>query len=519
MATAVGLAHSTSLWTERQLVTAVRCGDDRAFEELFSRYRRRIGSYIFGMVGDHGRAEDIAQEVFMSALRRLRETERPIAFKQWIYEIAKNACIDEFRRGRRAREVPLEQDEESGNHRDLLSREPTPPAAMERKQRLDDLRGAFRGLSETHHRILVLRELEGLSYCEIGERMEMSRAVVESTLFRARRRLNEEYQELVSGRRCETVRAMIDSGQVSSLQGIRARLQLARHLAHCQPCRRHARLAGVDESLLKTPSIAARLAALLPFSWLRRRLNSDEETMGATGCHSVGLVQSLQFLAPFADPAMPSAGVGRVAAALAALAIAGTGGGLLAGSASHLLNNGGPITGGSALGGPGGTGFGAAGGPFALGANAFAPLAPNGFQAFAGAPRNSGPPPPNGPTGSLTLAALSGLPALGSSVPRPPSLVGSGSNNGISPSSLSPSSLPQSTPAATPSPAVSLPSGGSMSSASQGATDEVSDVGGTLPGSGPDASQSDQIQGGPQLGGASGTQSLSGLTGQLRLRG
>src|SRR5215210_3363057 len=87
------------------LVAAVRRGDDRAFEELYGRYQRRIAAYVFGMVKDHGRSEDITQEVFISALRRMRETERPIAFKPWVYEIAKNACIDQFRRSRRAEEV------------------------------------------------------------------------------------------------------------------------------------------------------------------------------------------------------------------------------------------------------------------------------------------------------------------------------------------------------------------------------------------------------------------------------
>ena len=90
-------------------MSAVRRGDDRAFEELYGRYRRRIGAYVFGMVGDHGRAEDISQEVFISALRRMRDTERPIAFKPWLYEIAKNACIDHFRRAaapRRCRSTP-----------------------------------------------------------------------------------------------------------------------------------------------------------------------------------------------------------------------------------------------------------------------------------------------------------------------------------------------------------------------------------------------------------------------------
>ena len=69
------------------------------------------------MVGDHGRAEDIAQEVFISALRRLRETERTIIFKPWIYEIAKNACIDEFRRTRRIHEVPLEPEDAASPRR------------------------------------------------------------------------------------------------------------------------------------------------------------------------------------------------------------------------------------------------------------------------------------------------------------------------------------------------------------------------------------------------------------------
>src|SRR5215208_2277603 len=93
------------------LVAAVRVGDDRAFEQLYSRYQRRIAAYIFGMVKDYGRAEDITQEVFVAALRRMRQTERPIAFKPWVYEIAKNACIDAYRRTRRAEEVSYDADD------------------------------------------------------------------------------------------------------------------------------------------------------------------------------------------------------------------------------------------------------------------------------------------------------------------------------------------------------------------------------------------------------------------------
>ena len=97
--------------TDHQLVRDVRRGDDRAFEVLYARYQRRITAYVYGMVKDHGRAEDITQEVFVSALRRMRQTERPIAFKPWVYEIAKNACIDAYRRGRRAEEVSFDADD------------------------------------------------------------------------------------------------------------------------------------------------------------------------------------------------------------------------------------------------------------------------------------------------------------------------------------------------------------------------------------------------------------------------
>jgi RNA polymerase sigma factor (sigma-70 family) len=248
--------------TDHDLVSAVRRGEDTAFEELFSRYRGRIRSYVSAILADRDRAEDITQEVFISALRRLRDTERPIAFKPWLYQIAKNACIDELRRTRRILEVPLElQRDQAGGEADLLSRDPGPDVAVESKQQLEDLRGALRGVSELHLRVLVLRELEGLSYREIGERLGMSRPVVESTLFRARRRLAEEYEELISGRRCERTRALIDGyhGQTLRRLGIRERRRLSRHLAHCQHCRRHAMLARSAGTL--PAAVGASLAA------------------------------------------------------------------------------------------------------------------------------------------------------------------------------------------------------------------------------------------------------------------
>ena len=253
----------------------MRRGDDRAFEVLYHRYQRRIHAYVFGMVKDHGRAEDVTQEVFVSALRRMRETEQPLAFKPWLYQIAKNGCIDAFRRSKRAEEVSYDADDglAPADHSKLVGSGPSPDAAVAAKLDLDNLCGAFGGLSETHHEILVLRELEGLSYQEIGKRMGMSRPAVESTLFRARRRLTEEYDDIVSGARCLRIQQIIGVAVESPL-GARDTRRLARHLAHCQSCRREALAAGLDRELFTRPSVrervASRVAGLLPFPALAK---------------------------------------------------------------------------------------------------------------------------------------------------------------------------------------------------------------------------------------------------------
>jgi RNA polymerase sigma factor (sigma-70 family) len=253
--------------TDHELVAAVRRGEDQAFEQLYARYRTRICSYAGGMLHDADRAEDVTQEVFISVLRRLRDTERPIAFRPWIYQIARNACIDELRRAQRTHEVAFDLDAnlESGVD-DPFSVAPGPDVVVERRQQLEFLRGAFRGGSELHHRILVLRELEGLSYTEIGTRLGMSRPIVESTLFRARRRLAEEYEELISGRRCERTREVIDAWEGRALRhlGVRETRQLARHLAHCQPCRRRAALARAEAAIARAEAAVSRADGGVP---------------------------------------------------------------------------------------------------------------------------------------------------------------------------------------------------------------------------------------------------------------
>jgi len=310
--------------TDSDLVAEVRRDCDRAFEQLYERYHRRIAAYIFGMVNDHGRAEDIAQDVFMSALRRMRATDRPIAFKPWVYEIAKNACIDQFRRTHRAEEVSYDVDEglAAADYECMLTTGSAPEVAVDQKMALDHLCGAFGGLSRTHHEILVMRELEGLSYREIGERLGMSRPAVESTLFRARRRLGEEYEELVSGERCVRVQSIIEAAG-AVLPGARDQRRLAAHLSHCQACRRQARRAGFDGAALSAPrGLRAKVAAFIPLPAFLRR---DDVAPLATNHHVSSLAQLSAQLGTAVDPAIAS--WAKAAAAAISLAVAGVVGG------------------------------------------------------------------------------------------------------------------------------------------------------------------------------------------------
>jgi len=321
---AAQLAADHQAWPDRDLVAAVRAGDETAFAELFRRYYPPVVGYVRGYVRDTGRAEDVAQEAFFSALRRLRETDSEINFRPWIHEIARNASIDLYRRSRRTREVSIDSDAglPASDVARLEGGAPPEVAAIGR-QRLEHLKGALDELSATHQEVIVLRELEGLSYAEIGDRMQLSPSAVESTLFRARRRLEREYAELDTGRRCRMVTAAI-ARLAEGIYSDRDRRKLDRHCRRCSSCRVRARKLGVAP--VSRRSLAARAAAFLPLpAFLRRRGDS----MPSEGAGAVAGQGGPSLLA--AQPAFEAA-ASKAVAILAAVAVVGGGGATLGGA-------------------------------------------------------------------------------------------------------------------------------------------------------------------------------------------
>jgi RNA polymerase sigma factor (sigma-70 family) len=300
---------------DSDLVAAVRAGDDAAFEELYRRYHQRICAFVCRMLHDEARCEDVAQDAFMSALRRMRATDREINFKPWIYQIARNAAIDSYRRSSHSVEVSMDADDglRASDRIRLVGLDGGPDTALVTKERLTHLQGAFDELSDVHTKVLVMRELEGMSYRQIGQALDLTRPAVESALFRARRRLESEYEEIADGRRCKAMRATLARMVQGTHRGAEEH-RLARHLKRCHSCRHRARVLGIEPQS-KLGDLREKAAALLPLPWLYRRGGDD----GITGLFSTGANT-----APLAE---------RAVALVAAAALAGAGGAALGGGA------------------------------------------------------------------------------------------------------------------------------------------------------------------------------------------
>ncbi|WP_022928265.1 RNA polymerase sigma factor [Patulibacter americanus] len=256
--------------TDAVLVRLAAGGDVTAFEALFRRHRPAVHAQAVRMLQDHGRAEDVVQDVFVSAMRALQEGREPLHPAAWLREITRRACIDQWRAATRRGEVSLDApgDLSSGDARRLAD-DDSLARATEDRESVATLRRAFRDLPALQHTVLVQRELEGRAPDEIATRLGLSRTVVEGQLARGRRTLARAYRELQSGERCTAVRALCDASMERAL-GVRERGRITGHLSSCDGCRRHARTLGVDTRLLHPTTLAAKATLLLPLPLLRR---------------------------------------------------------------------------------------------------------------------------------------------------------------------------------------------------------------------------------------------------------
>lgn len=186
---------------DRELVESARKGDRDAFRTLFERYHRRAYALAFGVLRHQDDALDVVQDAFIKAHKYLDKFEGNSSFYTWLYRIVMNLAIDHLRKHRRVRPVELDEqhlEEGSGGDDALLPKilGGNPGRALLDKEIRARIDQALGELSENHRTVLVMRELEGMSYEEMAQAMGCSKGTIMSRLFHARKNMQKRLADL-----------------------------------------------------------------------------------------------------------------------------------------------------------------------------------------------------------------------------------------------------------------------------------------------------------------------------------
>jgi RNA polymerase sigma factor (sigma-70 family) len=210
--------------SDDQLVALFRMGYEDAFRVIHDRYRQRLFAYTRQMLGgSRSDAEDALQEVFLRAYNALRRDDRPVTLRAWLYRVAHNRCIDQLRRP-----LPAPADLFETSRAPLQD----PMTTAERREDLRRLVEDVGRLPEQQRSALLMRELEGLSYAELADALDVSVPAIKSLLVRARIGLTEAIDARDTA--CVEIRADLAG---THERGVRLSGRSRRHLRDCAGCR------------------------------------------------------------------------------------------------------------------------------------------------------------------------------------------------------------------------------------------------------------------------------------------
>ena len=176
---------------EAQIVQRVLQGDVNAFEKLVLEYEKSVYAITQRMTGNAEDAADMTQETFIKAYNSLSSFRGDSKFSVWLYRIATNVCLDFLRSRSRKPTVSLSVEDDDGEEveLDIADESQSPERLLERGLTRDAVRRGLDALSPEYRQILLLREIQGLSYEEIADALTLEVGTVKSRIFRARKRL------------------------------------------------------------------------------------------------------------------------------------------------------------------------------------------------------------------------------------------------------------------------------------------------------------------------------------------
>jgi len=176
-------------------VLNLQAGDERAFEVLVTEYERPIVRFLYRYLGNWEEAKEVCQDVFIKIFRGIHSFQNNCSLKTWIYRITLNTVLNEKRRWyQRLKDRFLGLDGVAYSCADSL---PDPELSVTMDERTRRIHLALRKLRSDHRAILVLRDLEGLSYQEIASALGLALGTVKSRLARARQEMKDAVQDLL----------------------------------------------------------------------------------------------------------------------------------------------------------------------------------------------------------------------------------------------------------------------------------------------------------------------------------
>lgn len=175
-------------------MTLVQCaaeGDERAFEQLVQQHQKAVYNLALRMAGNADDAFDLAQEAFLRAWRGLKFFKGEASFSTWLYRLTSNVCIDFLRQQKRSKTVSLSflDDEEGQRELDRPDPQPGPEDRAIRADERGRIEQALNALEPEYRQALTLRAIDGLSYIEISEILDIPAGTVKSRISRAREKM------------------------------------------------------------------------------------------------------------------------------------------------------------------------------------------------------------------------------------------------------------------------------------------------------------------------------------------
>ena len=178
---------------EYLIVQQVLKGDTNAFEELVLEYEKKVYNVALRILGNSEDAADMTQEAFIKAYNSLPGFRGDSKFSVWLTRIVSNLCLDFLRSRSRRPTVSLSVEDDGGDdvQLDIADNSQSPELLLERSLTRESVRRGLKALPEDYRQILLLREIQGLSYDEIAEALNIEVGTVKSRIFRGRKKLCE----------------------------------------------------------------------------------------------------------------------------------------------------------------------------------------------------------------------------------------------------------------------------------------------------------------------------------------